>query len=450
MKCKRALFCFHQFFFFLILISFFFLCNDYSSPLFAEEMVLSLRDAYASAIKNHEAIKIAEEGLYQLEQGRKKALSNVLPTLSADAGYTRYATDKSSAVTVIQPDYSYNYNIRLGIPIYRGGKEWSALRQAKYLLETGEKRLFITRENIIMEVSNAYYSVLKVMREIEIKEADLKRAQERSRVASARFKVGELTKAAVLRTEAEVAGIQADLTRVRKDLLVAQDRLARLVGSDTGFKLVEPLQKSLPSEGIEELIKTAFEKRDDYLNSKAEEEIAKENIKYAKGGYMPTLRLDGVYSWRDQDPISSAFFNKESISATATLSFPLYEGGLRLAEVREAESKLRETELTSLNLKKEITIEVREAFYNLEAISSAMEFYRKQVSFAEENYNTVFKQFTYGIATNVDVIDANSTLVAAQESLANSTIDQQVAILDLKRRIGVLLNEIEGGNEIQH
>jgi len=230
MKCKRALFCFHQFFFFLILISFFFLCNDYSSPLFAEEMVLSLRDAYASAIKNHEAIKIAEEGLYQLEQGRKKALSNVLPTLSADAGYTRYATDKSSAVTVIQPDYSYNYNIRLGIPIYRGGKEWSALRQAKYLLETGEKRLFITRENIIMEVSNAYYSVLKVMREIEIKEADLKRAQERSRVASARFKVGELTKAAVLRTEAEVAGIQADLTRVKKDLLVAQDRLARLEG----------------------------------------------------------------------------------------------------------------------------------------------------------------------------------------------------------------------------
>src|SRR3990167_4000755 len=181
MKCKRALFYLHRFLFLLVLGSVFFLYSDFSSPVFAEEMVLSLKDAYASAIKNHEAIKIAEEGLNQLEQGRKKALSNVLPTISADAGYTRYTTDKRSAITVIQPDYSYNYSIKLGIPIYRGGREWSALRQAKYLLETGEKRLSITRENIIMEVSNAYYGVLKVMREIEIKEADLKRVQERSR-----------------------------------------------------------------------------------------------------------------------------------------------------------------------------------------------------------------------------------------------------------------------------
>src|SRR4030067_3679495 len=131
MKFKSVLFCFHRFFFFLILSSLLFLCNDYSSPAFAEGTVLSLKDAYASAIKNHEAIKIAEEGLYQLAQGRKKTLSNVLPTISADAGYTRYATDKRSAITVIQPDYSYNYSIKLGLPIYRGRKEWSALRQEK-------------------------------------------------------------------------------------------------------------------------------------------------------------------------------------------------------------------------------------------------------------------------------------------------------------------------------
>ncbi len=441
MQCRRSLF---RCSFFLVL-SFVFSFNRHCPPsAFADEVVLTLKDAYSSALKEHEAIKIAEEGLYQSEQGRKKALSNVLPTLSADAGYTKYSSDKRSSFTVIQPDYSYNYSLKLGIPIYRGGREWSALRQAKYLLEAGEKGLSITRENVLMEVSSAYYGVLKVMREIEIKEADLKRAEERSRAASARFKVGEVTKAAVLRTDAEVAGIQAALTGVKRDLLVSQDRLSRLVGITLGFKLVEPPQKTAPSEGIEYLLKTALDNRDDYLKSKDEEEIAKEGIKYARGGFMPTLRLDGVYSWKDQDPISAAFFIRESIFASVTLSFPLYEGGLRVAEVKESESKLRAEELKRINLKKEIELEVREAYYNLEAISSATEFYRKQVSFAEENYNMVFKQFTYGLATNVDVIDANSTLVAAQESLANSTIDLQVAILELKRRMGVLLKEIEG------
>ncbi len=409
----------------------------------AEEQILTLYDAYKFAVARHEAIKIAEEGLYQFEQTRKKAISNILPTLSIDSSYTKYSEIKSSVFTVIQPDYSYNYIIKLGIPVYRGGREWSALRQAGYMVEAGERGLSMTRENIIMEVSQAYYRVLKVGREIEIKDADLKRAEERRRVAEARFKVGEVTKAAILRAEAEVAGIQAELTKVKNDLRIARDILARLVGLPPEFKVVEPPESEVTSEEIEGLIKTALNKRSDYLKSKAEEEIAREGIRYARGGFMPTLKLEGIYAWRDQDPISLAFFNKESIFATLTLSFPLYEGGLRMAEVKEAESKLRESELKRLNIRKDIEIEVREAFYNFEAIRSVIEFYKKQLSFAEENYNTVFKQFTYGLATNVDVIDANSTLVAAQESLANSTIDLQLAILELKRRIGVLIEEIE-------
>ncbi len=85
---------------------------------------------------------------------------------------------------------------------------------------------------------------------------------------------------------------------------------------------------------------------------------------------------------------------------------------------------------------------MRESYYNLDAIASAIEFYKKQVSFAEENYNTVFKQFTYGLATNVDVIDANTVLVTSQQSLANSSIDLQIAIIALKRNMGVLLDEV--------
>ncbi|MEK6583528.1 MAG: TolC family protein, partial [Nitrospirota bacterium] len=127
---------------------------------------------------------------------------------------------------------------------------------------------------------------------------------------------------------------------------------------------------------------------------------------------------------------------------TLSLTFPLYEGGLRVAEVREAESKFREAGLKRLSLRKDIEIEVRDASYNITAINSAIEFYRKQVSFAEENYNTVFKQFTYGLAVNADVIDANSTLVTAQKSLSNSTFDLQLAIIDLKRKMGVVLEEV--------
>lgn len=438
----------------------FFLLTFHVSPLtshfidsaFAGDRVLTLQEAYTLALKGHEAIKIAEEGLYQFEQTKKKAVSNILPVVTVEGSYTKFSEEKTASFTptafsVIQPDYTYNYSVKLSLPLYRGGREWSALRQAGYMVEAGERGFEITKEDIIITVSQGYYGALKIEKEAEIKGADLARAEERGRVASARFRVGEVTKAVVLRAEAEVAGIQAELARVRRDLLVAIDRLARLVGLTEGFRLTEPPREVIPSGGIDELTGVAVEKRDDYLKSRAEVEIAREGVKFARGGFMPTLKLDGMYSGRGQDPISSAFFNKESIFATVTLTFPLYEGGIRMAEVREAESKLREAELKRVSLRKDIGLEVREAFYTLDAINSAIEFYRREVSFAEENYNSMFKQFTYGLAINADVIDANSTLVTAQESLANSTIDLQLAIIELKRRMGMLLENIAMSDE---
>ena len=331
---------------------------------------------------------------------------------------------------------------------YRGfnAKHFYSWYLKGYLLKSGEEGLAHTSEGVIMEAASAYYIVLKVERELEIKDADLKRGVERRRVAQARFDVGEVTKATVLRAEAEVAGIEAAVRGVNKDLAVSQERLSRLVGIPVGFKVEEPVEIAVPGTGtggIDGLIEIALSRRSDYLKAKADEEIAREGIRYARGGFMPTMRLEGIYSWRDQEPVTSLFFNKESIFATLTLSLPLYEGGLRVAEVREAGSKSREAELRRVILRKDIELQVREAYYSIEALNSTLEFYQKQLLFAEENYNMVFKQFTYGLATNVDVIDANSVLVAAQESFANSKIDLQLAILELKRRMGVLMEEME-------
>ena len=437
-------------FLFLSIVLFLFIFQGFPVLTSAQENILTLNEAIRLGLREHEVVKVAKEGLYQSEQFRRKAISNILPHLTADGTYTKYSEEKVSEFgtikSVIQPDYTYGYSVRLGIPVYQGGKEWSALRQAKYLLKSGEEGLAHTSEGVIMEAASAYYIVLKVERELEIKDADLNRAVERRRAAQARFDVGEVTKAAVLRAEAEVAGIEAAVRGVKKDLAVSQERLSRLVGIPVGFKVEEPPGIAVPgtgASGIDGLIEIALSRRSDYLKAKADEEIAREGIRYARGGFMPTMRLEGIYSWRDQEPVTSLFFNKESIFGTLTLSFPLYEGGLRVAEVREAGSKSREAELRRVILRKDIELQVREAYYSIEAINSTLEFYQKQLLFAEENYNMVFKQFTYGLATNVDVIDANSVLVAAQESFANSKIDLQLAILELKRRMGVLMEEME-------
>ena len=411
-----------------------------------ERSIITLQEAYRLSLKNLEGIGIAKETLYQFYQNKRKALSTILPSLSFDLNYTKYSKIKGSRFGpqffVIQPNTRYNYGIKISQSIYQGGREWSALRQADYLVESKERELADVKEDALLQVAQVYYGVLENQREVEIKKADLNRAKERKRVARVRFQVGEVTKAILLREEAEVARIEAELIRAEKELTIAKERLARLTGLKGEFSLESPPEEKVPSMQMDKLIQVALKNRSDYLKALAELEVAKEGVTYAIDSFFPTLRVDGVYMRFGEDPLDKTFFNKESINATLILSFPLYQGGLRIAEVHEAKSKLRAARFNLSNIKKNIELEIKDSYYTIQAIKSAIKSHEKQLAAAKENYDMVFKQFKHGLATNVDVIDANTALVAAQEALMISKIQLQLAILQLKRRMGVLLKEI--------
>ena len=100
-------------------------------------------------------------------------------------------------------------------------------------------------------------------------------------------------------------------------------------------------------------MKTAFERRKDYRQRVLEEKAAGEGITYAKGNFKPQLRLEGLYSWKEQNP-QTTFFQQDSMSASVVLTYPIFEGGLRVAELSEARSRFREAELRRLSLKRDI------------------------------------------------------------------------------------------------
>ncbi|MBI5970599.1 MAG: TolC family protein [Deltaproteobacteria bacterium] len=403
---------------------------------------LTLSESYRLAVESHEAVGMAREGINQAESGVDKAVSQLLPKLTAEGGYTVYSEQKKSGGFVIQPDDASRVDVRLTQPVYTGGREWAAKRQAGIISERNAAGLDWAMENVIRAVGRAYYGVLKAEKEVEIKEAALKRAGERSKVASARLRVGEVTKSAVLRADALVAGAEAELIKARSDLKNTADVLKRLTNVNDDVKVSEPPVKQDLSNDVNEILKLAYAYRLDYKQGALDERAASEGVSYAKGFFLPSLRLEGIYSWREQNP-RTTFYQKESVSGSIILSVPIFEGGLRYAELSEAKSKLRESELRRLLLKRDIELQVRAAFNGLESVKAALEAYRKQLSLAEEDYNMVFEQFKFGLATTVDVIDADATLISAQRSLMNSTYDLAAARLELRAAAGVLLLELK-------
>ena len=158
-------------------------------------------------------------------------------------------------------------------------------------------------------------------------------------------------------------------------------RLSRItgVGADK-LVLISPSEQRTPGVSVEEFVETALKLRHDYRIADIERAIAGDGVGYARGAYLPTITLEGVYLSRDQSP-KTTFYLSESVYGGVNISLPIFEGGLRRAEVGEAKSLLREAEFSRLSLARDIEIEVREAYNNVQTLSHIIESFSSQFSF---------------------------------------------------------------------
>ena len=423
----------------LSLVAVFFVAASVFFPLkslFAAEQY-TLEDLYRIALERAEQLKISGEDLVISEWGKDKAISAFLPKGSAFGNYTKYTEKKEAATPIgsfpLQPSSSSSWGLRLDQSLSLGGQEIINFFISEKDIELKRSNLSAIKEAYLLSVASSYYDVLKGNKSVEIAKANVERLTKYRDAADARLKAGEVTRTVILRAGAELSGAQTDLVRAENLLKFSTAVLARVAGISGEFEIKEKEQSQSKGNGEEhEALESLKQKT---LSDRAD------HVRYAKGSFLPTVSLAGVYTKMDENP-SSSFINKESTYGMLSINFPFFEGGLRRAEVREAEARQRQAELGYEDLKKSIYIEVENAYLDLKTQAETLKSLEDQVRFAEDNYNAVSKQFEYGLANSIDVMDANTLLVTSERQLSEAKYNYQLAILKLKRATGTLLTTV--------
>lgn len=403
----------------------------------------SLEDLYRIALERSETIRLSEEELFISETLQDKAESVLFPTLSAFAGHTRYVDGKRSPAGAIQPDHATLWGLRLDQSMSLSGREITAFRIAKENIERSRYDLEAVKEAYLFSVSNGYYNVLRAKSSVEIAKANVDRLTKHRDAAAIRLRVGEVTKVDLLRAEAELSGSISDLVIAENSLKLAKAVLARIVGINGDFTIKETTQKKEPIKDFHfhALKEKALTIRPEIISMKHQKKITEDRIEYAKGAYWPTVSIEGVFMRRHESP-SSAFLINESIYGGIRLNFPFFDGGLRRAEVRESESLHRQANLIYEDLKKTIGIEVKDAYLNFQTQKGVLKSLKDRLAFAKDNFNAVSRQYEFGLATSIDVIDANTLLLTSERQLADAAYRYQLSILKLKRVTGTLLENL--------
>ncbi len=407
----------------------------------AEIVELDLYDVWRMALGHHEAVAIAGEDLRQSALEIDRAYANFLPVVETEARYKRYTRKETVGTFVLQPSNSKRYKVGVTQHVYSGGRATSYYRRAKHDYRSEKYGFEDTRQRVVMDASIAFYDHLNAQQKYEVKRASLQRAQEQLRVAVRRYELGVGIRADVLRGEAELASKGVDLQKAMAEYDNTLANFRRLTGFEGLFTISGDYRPSTVDMKVEELIKLALKKRRDYLGKKAREESAKEGIKYAKSNFMPYLDLEGSYIYDDQDPASS-IFTTHSAYGMLTFTLPVFEGGLRRAELKQARSRRRKADLERLGARRDVELEVRRAYTDLYSALTIVRLSEKELDFAAENYRMVFGRFRLGLASSTEVIDAETTLISAEIGIYSARDGYELAVLELKRSSGILLDEV--------
>lgn len=428
--------------------------------------VLTLDEALAEAQRNNLELKAARARLEQAEQASRKAWAGYLPSITASAAYTRnqyearipfpvgsnirdVGTPTSEPGTLpgapttlqivpdevlditIQPFNALNAQLELRqallVPTL-----WAAIKAATQAERLAEFSTEAQRREILFAVAQAFYGAAASQAALTAQQRLLELNLAREKDTQARFEAGTVTRVAVLRAQLDRTRAEQDLLRSRNALAAAKLVLATLLQRDPDFELAPPPEPVLPPPQAD-LAEAALEQRADVAAARQSEELARTNRRGIWLGYLPTLGLSAAYRWSN-----AAGFTGQNTAWLVSLgaSWTIWDGGLREANLREQSARVAEAEAQRQAAAARALEEVARYQLELESALANRAKAEEAVELARETQRLTDISFRAGVATYLEVADANTALTSAEVGFVAERLSASLAALRLLKAAG--------------
>ncbi|MGC2403290.1 MAG: TolC family protein [Acidobacteriaceae bacterium] len=189
---------------------------------------------------------------------------------------------------------------------------------------------------------------------------------------------------------------------------------------------------SLPSR--EECIRTAQDRNPQVQTAKLTVEKAKAGLAAAKDAYIPDITGLARYSYQSGVPFLVHNFGTFGFS----LTYDLFDGGHREAEVKDARTQLSEAELNLEKLKEEAAVQVETAYDKVEQLRDLTGVAGEALQVREEASRVTDRLFEQNAALASARAEAHAQAISARASVLESNLGLYLAQADLKRTMGEL------------
>lgn len=402
------------------------------SLVYAQPAQLTIADSIRLALTHSRAIKAAEAETTKISWVIKENQSAYLPTLSAN-----HLQSQNHPSTADSPSNSRSSFLEAKTTLYSGGLNEGLVAQAKELYTGAQNNLAYTKQQVITNTYLAYYNVLQAEKNVALADEAVQRLTQHLSIVQAQYDEGTVIKSDVLRTEVELAQAKQNHSKAQNAYNLANSQFITLLGlpAEQEITLADLGKTSAYDGSVAQAIQTALAHRTDLKQIYQEEKAAQHGIQIAKSGHLPTVSLSLKKEWQNQGSSTNPW------SAQLDVAFNLFDGSKTKAKIKQAEWETTKTHELLQQKMEQVTLETKEAYFNMHNARTAVDIASQVVAKAEEDYAIAQVRYLAGVGSNLDVIDAQGALTSAKLNCANARYDYNKYSVQLAQAMGAFTEE---------
>jgi len=419
-----------------------------SSALPAGAIALTLADAVQHGFEANLGTLTADNSVRVARAERIQAFSSLLPNISANASDTSTQIDLAAFGFKFNVPPGLNFSIPTIVGPFNYSQAQAVLKQSIYdpvqhrnwkAVKESERASILSakdaRELVVLAVAGTYLQTVATAARIDSQRAQVENAQAVNRQAEVRREAGTNARIDVMRTLVELQTQQQRLNSLESDLRKQTIVLARLIGVplDRDLILSERLTfnaATLPDTAS--AVQQAFQHRSDLEAAEAQVRAAARVLSAARAERLPSVSLNGDYGVLGTNPVSG----HGVFSVTGSVSVPIWQGGRVRGDIEEAEAALRQRKAELADQRGRVEQDVRTALIELETAIGQVRLAETNRGYANETLMEARDRANLGVATTVEVVQAQEQVAGAESDYISSLFSFDLARLALSRAMG--------------
>lgn len=387
----------------------------------------------ASALDGNFDLRAALARVDQARASAKIAGAPLLPSVDASAGTGWNRNNPSSGKTT--SENSGRAGLSVGYEVDLFGRNRAGLTAAEANLRGSVYDRDALELVVKGDVAQGYFSLLNLRERMDIARNNLENSRQVLRIVEARFNAGTASALDVSRQRTSLASAEASLTALGNQERAAENALSILLGrapADLQLKEKGLRNIAIPTIPVSQPSQVVAQRPD--IRS-AEESLVAANadIGAARAAFFPVLNL-GVDTTVAFSPLSDPA--SVALALAASAAAPIFkggqlEGGVERARARQAElvETYRKTVVTSMQEVENALSSAQAAREREVSLATAMQEARTAYTLSRDLYDA-------GATDYQTMLDAERTLLSAEDSHASVRLELLSAAVDLYKALG--------------